>query len=105
MTLRPREIVTVAGANQEGDRIAVNAQAGLTLAQETTVTFLGCRAVEPVTLFALPWRKSFILSAPFLAQGTDEDVLQLSPPFIGPGSPHQNVTCLPANSAQVFFEE
>lgn len=95
---------TVNGANQQGSSLTVNLTAGDTVNQGDVFAITANNKVfnvNPVTRRSTGEQKYFVVTQGFTAAGGGADVLQISPPIIGPGDPYQNVDALPLNNATI----
>jgi hypothetical protein len=95
--------VTVNGANQQGNTLAITCTAGDTFNVGDVFSIANVNAVNPVSrrVVTLATPKQFVVTAPFvgLGGGNAADVLQISPAIFPPGSQYQNVDALPVNGA------
>jgi hypothetical protein len=92
---------TVAGANQQGSQLTINATAGDTYAQGDIFEIANVNAVNPENLAVISTAqgKEFVVTQAITCVGGGADVLNISPAIFGPGSQYQNVDSLPANAA------
>ena len=95
--------LTVNGANQSGSTLAVTATAGDTFKAGDKISIANVNFVNANSL-DMPGGtqvEHFTILADMTAVGAGNaaDVLQISPEIVGPGSPHQSVDALPANTA------
>jgi hypothetical protein len=90
--------VTVTGANQSGNVLAVTGTAGQTFNVGDKFSIASVSGVNPSTRRVITSTQTFtVLTAITLTGGTDN--INISPAIYGPGSQYQNVTALPANAA------
>lgn len=88
--------VTTTGANQSGSSLIITATAGDTFNVGDVVSIALVNNVNPQTRRSTGSSKQFTVTQPLTAAGGGADVLQISPPIIGPGDQYQNVDSLPA---------
>lgn len=93
--------VTVASAPANGaSSVTITATAGDTFKQGDKVSFASVNPVNPRTRRKVgSSAKTWCVAQDLTAAGGGVDVLQLTQPIYGPGSPYQNVDALPAVSA------
>lgn len=93
--------VTVAAVPANGaTSVTITATAGDTFNQGDKVSFASVNPTNPRTRRKVgSSAKTWCVAAPLTAAGGGVDVLQLTQPFYGPGSPYQNCDALPAISA------
>lgn len=89
--------VTVNGNGQSGNSIICAATTGDTVVPGDTVTFASCTNVNQWTLQSTGRLRQFKIAQAATA-ASSAITLVLTEPIIGPGSPYQNVTALPATS-------
>ncbi|HEV2275657.1 MAG TPA: P22 phage major capsid protein family protein [Acidobacteriaceae bacterium] len=95
---------TVNGANQSGSSLTVNLTAGDIVNQGDVFAITASNKVynvNPVTRRSTGEQKYFGVTQGFVAVGGGADVLQITPPIIGPGDQYQNVDSLPLNGATI----
>lgn len=95
---------TVAGGNQSGSSLTVNLTAGDTVNAGDVIAITAnnqVNNVNPVTRRSTGVAKTFVVLNSFTAVGGGSDVMQISPPIIGPGDQYQNVDSLPLNTATI----
>lgn len=92
---------TVNGANQSGSSLTVNLTAADTIKRGTKIGIASCYPTNPMTRGSVGTARTFTFTVTqdLTAVGGGADVLQISPTIYGPGSPFQNISALPANSA------
>lgn len=94
--------VTVNGANQTGNTLAINCTAGDTFKKGDVFAIANMNQVNPMTrslLSLVPKQIVVLADMTGVGGGNAADVLQISPAIFGPGSQYQNVDALAANSA------
>jgi hypothetical protein len=91
--------VIVNGASQVGATLTVSGLTG-NLKAGDTFTIANVYGVNPVSLQSTGKLRQFVVLADVANAGTS---LTISPAIVGPGSPYQTVTALPANSAALTF--
>ena len=91
--------VTVNGAAQSGSTLTITATAGDTFKKGDVFSIANVNAVNPVSRRIVgSGVKNFVIQQDLTAAGGGVDVINFSPPIVGPGQ-YQNVDVLPANSA------
>jgi hypothetical protein len=92
----------VNGASQSGASLITNGwTASVTgaLKAGNVFTIAGVYAVNPVSFQSTGSLKQFVVTADASSDGSGNITLAISPSIVGPGSPYQNVSVLPANAA------
>jgi hypothetical protein len=93
--------VTIAGANQTGSTLLLNCTSGDTFKQGDSISIAAVFGVNPMTRRATGTRpKDFVITADTTATAATVTV-PIYPAIVGPGSPYQNVSALPGNTALV----
>lgn len=92
--------LTVTGANQSGNIIAVTGTAGQTLKQGDKIGILNVNGVNPSTRRVISSTQTFTVLADVTLTG-GADTIQISPAIFGPGSQYQNVDALAADGAAI----
>ncbi len=93
---------TVAGANQQGSTLTINATAGDTYNQGDIFNIAAVNAVNPENLANISnTLKQFVVTQSITCVGGGVDSLNISPAIFGPGSQYQNVDSLPGNTAAI----
>lgn len=93
--------VTVNGAGQSGSTLTITATAGDTFLVGDVIGLGGVNNANPSTRRRTNSTntKTVVITQNLTAAGGGADVINFLPVIYGPGSPYQNVTALPANSA------
>jgi hypothetical protein len=92
----------VSGANQTGSTLTVSGGGTYALKGGDTFYIAGVNAANPDSFIDTGDLQAFSLQADASGAG-GTPTFTISPPLIGPGSPLQTVTALPANNAQITF--
>jgi hypothetical protein len=92
----------VSGANQTGSTLTVSGGGTYALKGGDTFYIAGVNAANPDSFIDTGDLQAFSLQADASGAG-GTPTFTISPPMIGPGSPLQTVTALPANNAQITF--
>ncbi len=95
--------VTVNANGQSGDAITAAATNGDTVVVGDTITFATSYQVNPWTLVSTGRLKQFKIKQAATA-ASSVITLYIDPPIIGPGSPYQNVSALPASNDVVTIQ-
>jgi hypothetical protein len=90
----------VDGGNQSGSTITMSGWSGTTLNAGDVLSFGSVNYVNPQTYQDVGERMQFVVTAT-VTDSAGAITASISPPIIGPGSPLQNVTALPADQAAV----
>ena len=92
--------LTITGANQSGNIIAVTGTSGQTLLQGDKISIANVNGVNPSTRRVISSAQTFtVLANVTLTSGPDN--VQISPAIYGPGSQYQNVDALNADGAAI----
>lgn len=92
------------GASQSGSSIITDgwtAAVANRLKEGDKITFADVYAVNPMSLQSTGRLKSFTVLQDAASDGSGNLTVSISPAIVGPGSPYQNVSALPADNAAI----
>lgn len=96
----------VVGAGQSGSDILTDgwtAAAATRLNEGDKISFASCYAINPQTRQSTGVLKKFTITEDCASSGAGALTAKISPAIVGPGSPYQNVSALPANDDAILI--
>lgn len=94
----------VNGASQSGASLVTDGWTATTTSLNVgdTFTLAGVYAVNPNTQATITGKlQSFVVTTKTVTDGSGNSTIAISPAMVGPGSPYQNVSALPADNAAI----